>query len=84
MKTRITLIVVMLLAVLLAACGGGAATPASKFRVAVVMPSAINDMAFSQSMYNALKAIQQEVGEANFELKYSENMTFSSSAGLIP
>ncbi len=73
MKTRITLILVVLLAVLLSACGGAAA-PASKFRVAVVMPSAINDMAFSQSMYNALKSIQQETGEANFELKYSENM----------
>ena len=29
-----------------------------KFRVAVVMPSAINDLAFSQSMYDALGAIQ--------------------------
>ena len=73
MKTRTTLILVVLLAVLLSACGGTAA-PASKFRVAVVMPSAINDVAFSQSMYNALKAIQAEVGEANFELKYSDNM----------
>ena len=50
------------------AAGGG------KFRVAVVMPSAINDMAFSQSMYNALLAIQKEMGPDNFELKYSENM----------
>ncbi len=74
MKTRITLILIVLLAVLLSACGGGAATPVSKFRVAVVMPSAINDMAFSQSMYSALKAIQTEMGDANFELKYSENM----------
>ncbi len=73
MKTRTTLILVVLLAVLLSACGG-TATPASKFRVAVVMPSAINDVAFSQSMYNALKAIQTEMGDANFELKYSENM----------
>jgi basic membrane protein A len=55
--------------------GGTQQTAAEKFRVAVVMPSAINDMAFSQSMYNALKAVQAEMGgEANFELKYSENM----------
>jgi basic membrane protein A len=31
-------------------------------------------MAFSQSMYSALQSIQKEMGEANFELKYSENM----------
>ncbi|HTP08332.1 MAG TPA: BMP family protein [Anaerolineae bacterium] len=50
------------------------AASGSKFRVAVVMPSAINDMAFSQSMYNALLAIQKEMGADNFEIKYSENM----------
>lgn len=45
------------------------------FRVAVVMPSAINDLAFSQSMYDALLRIQQEMGGAeNFEIVYSENM----------
>src|SRR5688572_28138885 len=44
------------------------------FRVAVVMPSAINDAAFSQSMYDALLRVQAERGEANFEFAYSENM----------
>ena len=44
------------------------------FRVAVVMPSAINDLAFSQSMYDALVAIQNEMGQANFEFAYSDNM----------
>ena len=45
------------------------------FRVAVVMPSAINDLAFSQSMYDALVAIQDEMGgEDNMELVYSESM----------
>ncbi len=39
------------------------------------MPSATTDLAFSQSMFQALKALQTEMGgEANFELKYSENM----------
>ena len=32
------------------------------FRVAVVMPSAINDLAFSQSMYEALLFVQEEMG----------------------
>ncbi len=51
-----------------------AAAPAGPFRVAVVMPSAINDLAFSQSMYDSLLAIQQERGEANFEIAYSDGM----------
>jgi basic membrane protein A len=81
MKTRNLLIVGVLIALLLSACApgaqpsGGAQPAGGKFRVAVVMPSAINDMAFSQSMYQALKSVQAEMGgEANFELKYSENM----------
>ena len=44
------------------------------FRVAVVMPSAINDLAFSQSMYDALARIQDEMGAENFEFVYSEGM----------
>jgi basic membrane protein A len=48
---------------------------AEPFRVAVVMPSAINDLAFSQSMYDALVRVQGEMGgEAGFEIVYSENM----------
>ncbi len=77
MKIQKWFVLLVLVAVLLAACGGAAPAPqgGGKFRVALVMPSAINDMAFSQSMYNALKAVQAEMGgEANFELKYSENM----------
>jgi basic membrane protein A len=39
------------------------------------MPSSITDMAFSQSMYNALKSVQTEMGgESAMEIKYSENM----------
>jgi len=46
-----------------------------KFRVAVVMPSAINDLAFSQSMYDALVRVQGEMGgPEKFEIVYSENM----------
>ena len=83
MKTRTTLILVVLLSILLAACGGAA--QGGKFRVAVVMPSAVNDLAFSQSMFNALKSVQTEMGgDANFELKYSENMfNVPDAAGAI-
>ncbi len=52
-----------------------AEAPAEPFRVAVVMPSAINDMAFSQSMYDALVRIQEDMGGPEyFEFVYSENM----------
>lgn len=51
------------------------AAEAEPLRIAVVMPSAITDLAFSQSMWTALKAIQTEMGgEAALELRYSENM----------
>lgn len=52
-----------------------AEVPAEPFRVAVVMPSSINDLAFSQSMYDALLRVQTEMGgTAAFEIVYSENM----------
>ena len=38
------------------------------------MPSAINDLAFSQSMYDALSATQTEMGGESFEFAFSENM----------
>jgi basic membrane protein A len=60
------------------ACGGGGETTGGEgepVRVAVIMPSATTDMAFSQSMFSALKAVQAEMGgEAAMEIKYSENM----------
>ena len=48
--------------------------PAEPFRVAVIMPSAINDLAFSQSMYDALVSIQNEMGAENFEFVYTDGM----------
>jgi len=49
--------------------------PAEPFRVAVVMPSAINDLAFSQSMYDALLRVQVDMGGPEaFEIVYSESM----------
>ena len=51
-----------------------APAPAEKFEVAVVMPSAINDLAFSQSMYDALTTIKDEMGADNFDFAYSDGM----------
>ena len=78
MKTRRLMVPLFLvLAILASACGAAAteAPPAKPFRIAVVMPSATTDMAFSQSMFDALKAVQAEMGgETAVELAYSEGM----------
>ncbi|MGD8968523.1 MAG: BMP family protein, partial [Anaerolineae bacterium] len=73
---RILVIPFVLLALLVGACGGGGGgEEAGVFRVAAIMPSTINDLAFSQSMYDALLKIQEDMGgEEKMELVYSENM----------
>lgn len=38
------------------------------------MPSAINDLAFSQSMYDALVKVQNDMGKDKFQFAYSDNM----------
>ena len=76
MKRKL-LVVLMALVLVLTACGSGGeeAGETGTFKVAVVMPSAINDLAFSQSMYDALLKVQAEKGgEENFQIVYSENM----------
>ncbi len=48
---------------------------AAPVKIAVVMPSATTDAAFSQSMWQALQAVQKEMGgESAIVLKYTENM----------
>jgi basic membrane protein A len=42
------------------------------FRVAAVAPSATNDLAFSQSMFDALTMIQEEMGADKFEFTFQE------------
>ncbi|HUW39848.1 MAG TPA: BMP family protein [Rectinemataceae bacterium] len=60
---------------LLLAGGLVAAAVAAPFRIAVVMPSATTDMAFSQSMWSALMTIQKEMGGPSaLEIKYTDNM----------
>jgi basic membrane lipoprotein Med (substrate-binding protein (PBP1-ABC) superfamily) len=76
MKSKL-LVLIVALALILTACSSGGEEAGEKgtFKVAVVMPSAINDLAFSQSMYDALLKIQAEKGgEENFQIVYSENM----------
>jgi basic membrane lipoprotein Med (substrate-binding protein (PBP1-ABC) superfamily) len=84
------LVLLLILGLVMAACGGGAEpttvaeeevapiveeeAPSGPFRVAVVMPSATNDLAFSQSMFDGLTAIRAEMGADNFEFNYSDNL----------
>jgi basic membrane lipoprotein Med (substrate-binding protein (PBP1-ABC) superfamily) len=73
------ILVASIFTLFLSACGQ-AATPtpapeAKPFRVAIVMPSSITDMAFSQSMFEGLLAVQKEMGgEEKMEIAYSESM----------
>ena len=69
MKVKSKLIVLALAAVMAA---GAAAAPV---KIAVIMPSATTDAAFSQSMYGALLSVQKELGGTSaIEIKYTENM----------
>ena len=79
-KSLIAFLSLMLaVTLLLSACAPAApaapAADAKPVRIAVVMPSATTDMAFSQSMYSALLAVQKDMGgPTKLEIKYSENM----------
>ncbi len=71
MMRKILVSLVVLATFALAGCAS-AGSDSGAFRVAVVMPSAINDLAFSQSMFDALTAIQNERGADNFEFAYTD------------
>lgn len=70
MKARFTLAFVLVLA--LVSLLPIAQAQDDVFRVAAVAPSATNDLAFSQSMYDALLVIQQEMGEDQFQFDFQE------------
>jgi len=74
MKRQIWILALFVLTLSLAACGGDADNggDSGAFRVAVVMPSATNDLAFSQSMFDALTNIQNEMGAENFEFVFAD------------
>ncbi len=73
---RLFVLVSLLTIIALVACATPTPTavPAKPFRIAVIMPSAINDLAFSQSMYDALVAVQTEMGKDKLEFVYTDNM----------
>lgn len=71
MKKALLALLVVLVAAMLA---GVVSAQDDVFRVAMVMPSKINDYAFSQSMYEALVKLGDSYPEGKFELVRSEDM----------
>ena len=80
MKKILLPILVLIIVFSISACGGapaddGSDAMAETMRVAIIMPSSITDLAFSQSMFDALLAVQEEMGgEEAMEIVYSEGM----------
>lgn len=54
---------------------------ADKVNVALILPSTIDDMAWGQAMYDGLKAVQERMGDENFELAVSERLWNAVDAG---
>lgn len=67
-------LILMILVAILAAMMVVPAFADDVFRVAMVMPSKINDYSFSQSMYEALRKLGERFEKDKFELVYSEDM----------
>jgi basic membrane protein A len=70
MSKRFVTLVIVLAALLIAGLPSAQAQD-DVFRVAAVAPSATNDLAFSQSMFDALTMIDEEMGDA-FEFVFQE------------
>jgi basic membrane protein A and related proteins len=63
-----------------AATAGPAGEP---IRIAIILPSSIIDMAWSQSMYDALKAVQAQMGgEAALQIVYKDNLVDVADAAV--
>jgi basic membrane protein A len=61
-------------AALLSVCLLGAGAWAAPVKLGFVVPSTIDDMAWSQAMYEGIIAVQKKLGEANLELSISERL----------
>ncbi|MBK8020343.1 MAG: BMP family ABC transporter substrate-binding protein [Chloroflexi bacterium] len=71
MSKSIRVVVLVMFALSALALLPGAAAQDDVFRVAAVAPSATNDLAFSQSMFDALTLVDEEMGDA-FEFVFQE------------
>ncbi len=78
MKKFITFVVVLTVSCFLVLSGAAAN---DKLKIALVIPSTIDDMAWSQAMYEGVKAEQAELGEDNVEVAVSERLWNAVDAG---
>lgn len=84
------LALVMMLTLVVAGCGGGEKKPAEapkaeapksqKLKIALVLPSTIDDMAWAQSMYEVVKKLQAD-SKGEIELAVSERLGKPVDAG---
>src|SRR3990170_7528306 len=82
MKSTFSRMMALVLLVVILAAGCAPQPPpapteeaATAFKVAIVMPSSITDMAISQSMFEGLKKVQATMGgESAMGIAYSENL----------
>jgi basic membrane protein A len=73
-KYVMSLLVSLLVVATLTACGAGREAAPEKVRIALLLPSTIDDLAWSQSMYEGVKAVQAKMGEDRVEVTVTENL----------
>lgn len=78
-KFSLVLVLIMVLSILLSACAGQAQS--DKVRIALILPSTVDDMSWSQGMTDALKAMQTEMGKDKVDLAISERLGNPTDAG---
>jgi basic membrane lipoprotein Med (substrate-binding protein (PBP1-ABC) superfamily) len=98
LSQRLSRLSLIVLVALLVGCGaapaaapaatsgsGQSSAPAEKVRVAIILPSAINDISWSQSIYDGLVEVQKEMGgESAMEIARSEGVyNVAEAAGAI-
>jgi basic membrane protein A len=79
-KLTIMLVAVAALVLAIPVAGAPSKTDAKTLKVALIAPSAHNDLAFTQSMHHALLNLQKKYG---FELSVSENQFVVANAANI-
>ena len=80
MKTMLRVMVGVLVSFAVLVGAGGEAAE-QKIRIGLVLPSTVDDMAWSQSMVEGLRAVQKKMGESNVEVAISEKLGKAVDAG---
>lgn len=91
MKKVLAVVLALAMTFVLAGCGGGekpktegdtASKPAEeKLKIALILPSGVDDMAWSQSMVDGVKNAQKQLGEDKVEVAISEKLGKPVDAG---